>query len=106
MLSSKAPWGPLAQSVEHLPFKQRVAGSSPARLTNSPNGLPATRSGGGAGCDAVCDVTFATHPLEEEYDIPTIQELLGHSDVSTTMLYTHVLNRGGRGVPSPLDYGP
>ena len=47
--------------------------------------------------------SFATHVLEDGYDIRTVQELLGHKDVKTTMVYPHVLNRGRKGVRSPMD---
>jgi len=65
-----------------------------------------TVAAAGIGKRATCHTlkySFATHLLLDGYDIRTVQELLGHSDVKTTLVYTHVLNRGGRGVRSPAD---
>ena len=79
----------------YLPYDQSVQRAIRQAVRNAGIDKPATPH--------TLRHSFATHLLESGYDIRTVQELLGHSDVSTTMIYTHVLNRGGRGVASPLD---
>ena len=105
--SQRWPWMwlfPAAREVWYAPSSQRR--SSHVHPTVVQRAVSDTGRRAGIAHRVSCHTfrhSFATHLLEAGYDIRTVQELLGHRDVSTTMLYTHVLNRGGLGVRSPLD---
>jgi integrase len=93
-----------------LPPRVQSTASTQAVVTFTRGGSSAPSERGGAGGGIVKPATchtlrhsFATHLLMSGYDIRTVQEILGHKSMQTTMIYTHVLNRRGRGVQSPVD---
>ena len=85
-------WGPPSRFHRHESVVQKEVAAAARRAGLTKRAGP-----------HVCRHSFATHLLEDGYDIRTVQELLGHRDVTTTMIYWHVLNRGALGVRSPVD---